>query len=167
MSLNLITDRTESDVNTMLSLISKYTSGGWDSLTTAQQTAWLAGLKGAYNYTDLNRVESAVATLAELLNSLGYSVSVDVKTDWALADIPTVDDLERYRSNIAKIRAALSVFSTTPAAPDSMNNLTYEQANDIEQILEDVETLIEHIQSNIDMAWAQGIAYTGLFFKGG
>ena len=153
MSLSLITDRTELDVNKSNRIKAKYSSSGWDSLSAAEQAAYLAGLKGSYNHTDLNRVESAVQTLANDLTAIGYPVSVAVKTDWTQADVQALstqsgmENIERYRMNVSTIRSALAVFSTTPEAPASMDKLTFTRANAIEQILLDVEKLITNMSA--------------------
>jgi len=86
--------------------------------------------KGAYNYSDLNRVERAVT---EISDRMGLNLAT--KTDWGMWDIPKASDMERYISNIAAIRSALSNTSGVPDAPTTMNNFTYEQANNIELIL--------------------------------
>lgn len=108
--------------------------------------------KGSYNNTDLNRVETAVGQLAELLNAAGWDLSLTTKTDWAAAseaapaqDIPTASDMARYLGNIAAIRHALAFYRTTPAVPDSMDFLTWQKANAIERILADAETLINNM----------------------
>ena len=85
--------------------------------------------KGAYNYSDLNRVERAVAEISDLAG-----LGLTTKTDWKMWDIPTASDMSRYLANIASIRA-LVTDDTVPIAPASMNNLTYSEANNIELIL--------------------------------
>ena len=131
--MNLITNRTQADVDRLTELASK----GFANMTATEKAEWLAGMKGAYNYTDLNRVETAVRYLAELLG-----VTVTVKTDWEVTDIPSQTDMARYLSNIRSLRKVNSALSTTPSVPDSMANLTYKTANDIEQILLDIEARI-------------------------
>lgn len=86
--------------------------------------------KGAYNYSDLNRVERAVAEIAE-----GMGLTLETKTNWSMWDIPNSSDMERYINNIEAIRSVLSNTSGVPNAPTTMNNFTYEQANNIELIL--------------------------------
>ena len=94
---------------------------------------------GAYGKTDLNRVASAMAYLSQRFASAGYSVPVSSPTDWANGDIPRKDDLDTYLDDLRRIRAALAVMDTTPAAPGSMDYLTWAKANDIEKILVDVD----------------------------
>jgi len=135
MSLPLITDRTQVDVNRANAIKGKYSTGGWSSLTAAEQTVFQAGLKGSYNYTDLNRVGNALTELQALLTSRGYEVSVDVRTDWTKGEWPTKEAMAPYVQSIQDIRAALTQLEATPTAPNSMENLTWQTANSIEQIL--------------------------------
>lgn len=87
-----------------------------------------AATKGAYNYSDLNRVERAVAEY-----SRKQGMSLTTKTDWTMWDVPQVADMARFLSNIKTIRDSIGNSITLP---DSMNGLTYTNANNIEKILE-------------------------------
>ena len=139
MTLSLITDRRKEDVEYLLSLIAK----GYGGMTGAEQTAWAnTSLKGAYNYTDLNRVESAVAYLLPIFASAGYNITTTTKTNWAVNNDMTVAEATRYLYNIAQIRQAFTYFTTTPPAPTTLVGLNYERANHIEKILLDAENLI-------------------------
>lgn len=86
-----------------------------------------ATTKGAYNYSDLNRVERAVAEISDLAG-----LGLVTKTDWQMWDIPIGSDMTRYLSNVKTIR---DYFSIDIPLPESMNNLTYAYANNIESIL--------------------------------
>ena len=111
-----------------------------------------------YNASDLNRVGAAVQYVAERFAAQGYAVTVSPKADWLASDIPTSSELETYRQNIATLRALLAVMPTTPETPDSMAGLTYTDANDIERILLDLDTLL----TNAALAWYQsGEIYAG------
>ena len=83
--------------------------------------------KGAYNYSDLNRVERAVAEISDRA-----SLGLVTKTDWGAWDIPRTADMSRYLGNIKTIKTRYNI---NIALPDSMNHLTYETANNIEKIL--------------------------------
>lgn len=74
---NLIFDRTELDVVQLQAVTARLVSG---TATAEDRAAWLAGMKGAYNYTDLNRVGAAVEYLTALLYSLGYNVGTAAVT---------------------------------------------------------------------------------------
>lgn len=86
--------------------------------------------KGAYNYSDLNRVERAVAEISDRA-----SLGLETKTNWAMWDIPTEAEMNRYLRNIEIVRQHLANSASVPEAPTTMNNFTYEQANNIELIL--------------------------------
>lgn len=89
--------------------------------------------KGSYNYSDLNRVERTVEEISEIL-----ILGLTTKTDWAMWDVPTQKDMNRFLGNIRKIRSVNVGKIGTPDAPESMAKLDYSKANDIEKILEDV-----------------------------
>ena len=118
--LSLITDRTRADV--------------------ANQTD-----KGFYNASDLNRVGAAVEYIAGRFAALGYACPVTVKKDWLTSDAPTASQLETYRQNIVTLRGRIAVMASTPEAPASMAGLNYVKANDIEQILLDLDALIDKL----------------------
>lgn len=118
--LSLITDRTRADV--------------------ANQTD-----KGFYNATDLNRVGAAVEYIAGRFAALGYACPVTVKKDWLTSDAPTQRQMETYRQNIVTLRGQIAVMQSTPEAPASMAGLNYVKANDIEQILLDLDALIDKL----------------------
>lgn len=86
-----------------------------------------ATTRGAYNFADLNRVERAVEEISDI-----EGLGLVVKTDWAMWDIPTKSDMARYLSNIKLIRDR---YDSDIVLPDTMDNLTYETANNIEKIL--------------------------------
>lgn len=114
--------------------------------------------KGYYNATDLNRVGEAVAHIAERLTGYGYAVEVSPKADWSESDTPTASQMETYRLNIARLRAVIAVMAATPETPERMRALDYVKANDIERILQDLDTLI----NNMEQAWFfSGDLYAG------
>lgn len=85
--------------------------------------------KGAYNYSDLNRVESAVREFNE-----ATALNLDIKTDrWQMWDVPTRTDMDRYINNIKKIRKAF--LSEDIPLPNGMDYLNFESANQIEEVL--------------------------------
>lgn len=61
---------------------------------------------------------------------------------WYEEDTPTLVQMNQYLANVAAIRNVLQVYATTPETPADINGLTYQEANDIEMILVDVEALI-------------------------
>lgn len=123
----LITDRMQYHVT----LLNRLRKKPWSSMTASERTAWNnEATKGAYNYTDLNRVETAVAELAPELG-----LSLITKTNWTLWDIPVQAEMERYLENVAAIRDACPGNVAFPDLPGSMNNLSIDGANSIEKVL--------------------------------
>ena len=138
MSLNLITDRTASDVTYAKSFQGKI----WSKLSTEQKAEYLIGLKGAYSYTDFNRVENAVKYISELLISHGYPNTVKVKTDWAAEDVQNFAEIQRYIDNIAELKN--KYYSNVEGElPTTSNWLTIKGANYIEKILLNIEELVD------------------------
>ena len=131
--LSLITDRTRADVENETD-------------------------KGFYNASDLNRVGAAVEYIAGRFTALGYACPVTVKKDWLTSDAPTASQLETYRQNIVTLRGQIAVMQSTPNAPAGMAGLNYVKANNIEQILLDLDALI----TNITKSWYfSGEVYAG------
>lgn len=152
--MSLITDRTQRDVDRVIHL----SSIPWNKMTVDEQAEWASGMKGAYNATDLNRVGAAVNYIVNRLNNLGYNFSITARIDWKIQDIPTQPDMDEYLANIKTLRNALTVLSSTPEVPTDMDKLTYIEANNIEQILLDLDLLI----TNISKAWC----YAGDLYSG-
>lgn len=120
VQLELITDRTRADVENETD-------------------------KGFYNASDLNRVGAAVEYVAGRFAALGYACPVTVKKDWLTSDAPTASQMAAYRQNIVTLRGQIAVMQSTPEAPASMTGLNYVKANNIEQILLDLDALIDKL----------------------
>lgn len=135
--IELITDRTEAHVLKLKELQAK----GWAKLTTEEQDMWYGyAAKGGYNYTDLNRVESAVAEMSEDLE-----LGLVTKTDWTLWDFPARADMARYLENVRKIRNAVWGGNGLPELPIRMDYLTYKEANTIETVLLETHKRVESV----------------------
>ncbi len=142
--LHLITDRTEQDVETVKQLAEAIKAG---TATEEQVQQYLnVHQKGAYTYEDLNRVEAAVAYIANRLREFGYRYELQTVATWSMADKPNTADFERYLGNVAQLRSAVKVWASTPKAPDSANGFTVDKANAIEQILQDIDQILNHIR---------------------
>ena len=141
--LHLVTDRTQFDVDRVHVLAKK----GWENMTSAERSEWENGLKGAYNCADLNRVQSAVRYLRDRLAGVGYPIELSEAKTWTADDVPTQTDLANYLADVRVIRGAFTLLKTTPPAPDTMVGLNYIKANNIEQILLDVDVLLSNMIS--------------------
>lgn len=141
----LITDRTAADTAELEALFAKAKAGS----LTEEERAVLAdpAHKGAYNYTDLNRVNTAMEYLVTRLRGYGYAVAGyhGDETLWTMEGDPKPAQMQQYLDNVAAIRAALATLPGTPgtpAAPGDMEDLTAQEANAIEKILTDCEIVI-------------------------
>ena len=125
--MELITDRTQAHVDRLNTLKKK----GWSNLSDSEKNEWYGeAAKGAYNYTDLNRVENAVAEIAKALG-----MELTTKTNWGLWDVPTQEDMNRYLSNIEAVRNGCPSKNHIPDVPIRMSGLTFAVANRLEEIL--------------------------------
>ena len=149
----LITDRTQADVDALKEILNKIKSGNF---TAADMEFFKTPQKGAYNFEDLNRVGEAVNTLAELFSAQGYEVAVSAKTNWQMADIPRTTDIAAYLAAVKKIRDVLKIDKALPKMP--LTILNFEQANQLEMILEKVDF---YLQSLIEEFRFCGTFYSG------
>lgn len=141
--LQLITDRTEEDVVRAQELIRE----GFSNWTEEEVTEFLNGLKGAYNASDLNRVESAVNYVKDRLAIIGYdALDFIIKNTWSKNEFLESEDAERYLGMVKKLREQFAMPPETPAVPENMENFTFEEANDIERILEIIDEYITKIE---------------------
>lgn len=160
---SLVTDRTQQHVSRILNLMQQITGG---TATQAEIDEFLANRgdgdadtwKGAYNYTDLNRVGAAVTRITERLASAGIYIATVGKSDWTEEDYNNAEALDYYLKDISLVRGAIAVTSDTPPVPDDLQGLYWWEANNIEKILEDVDYLI----TNMMQAWY----YSGDLYAG-
>ena len=155
MMTNLIYDRTPEDVAEVRRLLAKLDPETGDGLTAAEQAKWDAGLKGAYNFTDLNRVESAVKLLAAALTSAGYPVEItpvlkgskSEDREWQEGDIVRRAQWATYLDNVQRLRDAYYTLAETGALPKPEDKLGYVGANNIEKVLADIDLLLDGMKS--------------------
>ena len=161
----LITDRTQADEARAAELSAKGLAG----MSLAERTEYLSGMKGAYNATDLNRVTQAMEYIAERLRGYGYSAEISHAKTWSMADIPTPTEMAGYLADLSVLRGVLSVPPNTPNAPTDMENLTVQEANDIERILVDVDRALGLMAQSFLRCGAAGVVcgVRGLPTEGG
>lgn len=130
--IRLITDRTQDDVNHVNELTNKVIA---NTATDDERAEWFAGMKGAYNATDFNRVNAAMEYINGWITNAGYSSEyVNQGVTWKLDDIQTTDNMNTYLKNVASIGSVFSL-SEVPILPNSLAFLTYGGANAMEEIL--------------------------------
>lgn len=141
MNLSMITDRTGTDVTTAETLRAKIQSG--QSLTDSEKKAFE---RGTCTIVMLNRVENAQKSLADLLNKYKYTVNISNKTNWANGEKFDNANYARLLQNLRALRNAFYTYNTTPKTPTYIYG--YSEANDIEKILVDINSMIESMESN-------------------
>lgn len=102
--------------------------------------------KGFYNYTDLNRVESAAEYVAARLTGIGCCTTLYPKTLWDMEKKPTSEEMKRYLANIYICVRQLGIPSDVFNLPQTMNSLDYMGANNIEKCLEMIDLYISNMQ---------------------
>lgn len=132
MAIELITNRTQDDVTHWSDLRQAIIER---TATDEQWREWLREMRGRYDIFTLNRVGQALIEVAALVTELYMPVSVSPKTNWTVSDIPTPAQMQHYLDDIEAIRSIVSAWDFVPSTPSTMNNLTYQMANDIEEIL--------------------------------
>ena len=139
-----------------------------DTLVTARTQADVdaGNAKGTYKASDLNRVGAAMNYVAARLREQGYDQHISPKTDWKDGDWVTPAAQAVYLGDLAELRKQFTLYETTPEVPprilataiNSNDGLTYTWANNIEQILVDIDVLLTNI--------AAGWLYSGELYAG-
>ena len=81
--------------------------------------------KGLMNYTDLNRLEENIKTVADEV-AVGF-----VQKTWAVDDLPRVSDYARWKTAIDSIKSAYNVLVNSPNRPFN----TFTKWNELEYLL--------------------------------
>ena len=147
---DLITDRTQEDVDEVYSLKSKFKtvddSTGYILIkhlqekdlvfdgTQSELNKYMAGLKGALNYTDLNRIGNAIRYIRMIFDSLRISHQIVGKNDWQAGDYVSQTDVSTIISDLNQIKSATN---SQIVFPQSFNKLNFEGLNSIEALLKD------------------------------
>jgi len=100
-------------------------------------------LKGAYNCSDLNRVEAWCEYLQYVLSQYGFTEKLVIKKDWNFRDYPTRTEIDRIRSNIDTLKEFCYAINTEEIIYN--NTLNFEQANILEKVLYDIQ---QHVIDN-------------------
>ena len=73
---------------------------------------------------------------------------LNLKTDWTAADDNRTGALDYYLKTIRQLRSWFTTLPTTPDTPADLQNLTFEEANNIEKILMDLDFLITQMRKS-------------------
>ncbi len=108
-----------------------------------------ANTKGAYNYTDLNRIEVDCEYVANEYNKKYASfepLNLKIKTDWKVTDIPTITELNRIRNNIKTLMEAVN---DNLEQIEFTNTMDYKKANILEKNLSIIKYVIEFYKKEL------------------
>jgi len=142
MWIDPVYDRTIGDVSDAKEKINHILLNGWDNLTQQEKNDFLDGYKGCYNFTDMNRVGIDVNIIINELILLGYNLEEkNANENWGYTDIPPVEAMTPYLQNITYIPNNYLIIDELP---QTMTNLTYEGANQIEKFLFDTYNYIQN-----------------------
>ena len=96
----LVYDRTQNDIVELKNIRRKIATktNTYDDLS-----KWTAGMKGALNYKDLNRIGNCLAYMQTWLSSNGVSVTITARNDWTLGELVTSTDLDKIKNDILTI----------------------------------------------------------------
>ena len=122
--------------------------------------------KGTYTASDLNRVGEAMNYIADRLRAAGYDPHISPKTDWNDNDWVNPAAQSVYLGDLMELRKQITMLESTPQVPprilattiNSRDGLTYELANDIEQIILDLDDALNRLQLSF---WCCGEIYCG------
>lgn len=120
-------DRTQSDIDYAISQIQKGNTR--------------TELKGCFNVTDINRIENNVRYIADRLNVLKYTNTIETKS-WDMYGLPNVTEINRLINNVSKIITAYYKPADAPSLPTTL--LTFEQVNALEKNLYMIKHLIDN-----------------------
>ncbi len=134
--MEFIYDRKQEDVDRVIELNKKYVDG---SITEDEKAEWASNMKGAFNLSDLTRIEGNIKALADFFK---VSIGVDPYPEKTTRFIPRNRDYKRILDDLKLLRDAWFALSDTPAIPDQPLN-TYQKWNDIEKNLHDLNYTYE------------------------
>lgn len=128
----LIRDRTTDDVQALVNLLQippdEWTEETLERFKQAQH-------KGAYNYTDWNRVNRTISDLIQLFADAGYIlICYPEASDRDHTNTPTLEESQLFIRNVVAVHEVLGL-SHDPQLPNTLEHMTYATANNIEQIL--------------------------------
>lgn len=155
----MITDRTLEDVEAAKKIIREKIQPVFPSSPDLTSEDKRLLKRGVCSADMLNRIENKQKEIADMLNLYAYLISIQNKTDWkdenfyiahpeatCQGEIFDYNAHTRLLANLDKLKQAFFVYPTTPQTPDYLYN--YVNANAVEKILVDIESLIKNMQKS-------------------
>ena len=138
--IECILDRTQEDVDAVKELTEAMLSG---ELSEENYEAFLKEMKGALNYSDLDRIEFNLNILKDLFAPYVPINYYSMDRDY----IPRRPYFVNLLKNVQIVRDTMYILSTTPQVP-SLPLSWYYNWNDIEQIIYDVYWMYRRFERN-------------------
>lgn len=118
--------------------VRQYELRGYDDLIPSEKAEWSAGLKGALNASDVNRIENNLKFLAESLQISGLTF----KTNWTYSDILVRSHQRRILNNFEAIKSKY-IFEHDPGRISPPLN-GYQKVNTLEKAILDMYDAYNH-----------------------
>ena len=128
--IECILDRTQEDVDAVKALTAKLLSGDY---TSEEYAEFKKSMKGALNYSDLERIEYNLNLLKEMFAPYVTINYYSMDRDY----IPRTTYFTNLLKNVKILRDTMYILATTPQVPALPVN-KFKDWNDIEQIIYDV-----------------------------
>lgn len=106
------------------------------------------GPGASYGWRDMNRVGEAMEYIAARLRECGFHIPGEARTDFSRTDFPTPTVFDEYLGRLQMLHEAIALFVTSPPVPEvgsAKDYMTYDEANDIERILLDIERMLRNM----------------------
>lgn len=138
----MVFDRTEQDVLSAINIRTNEIQQGF--ALSDEQIAIME--RGMLTVNVLNRIENKQKELYEDFIEMGYYCNPIVNKTWEIGGHFTDVEFQRLLDNLAVLRDAFFVYSTTPSNPTAVYH--YEQINALERILHDLDSEVDVVVDN-------------------
>lgn len=142
MSVEMIFNRSQEDVSKAQALIMEKVQ----KFIPLTDNEILTLEKGTLTINTLNRIETKQQELKNLLNEIGYWDTDVVNKEWNSTEIFNIAEFQRILENENILRKAFFVYKHTPDTPEAL--YYFQNINDIEQILNDIDVMINNVKSH-------------------
>ena len=105
-------------------------------------------LKGCYDYIDRNRVGNAVNQIAAWMNDNGYRTSAQGVVNWTKRCLATRARSFKMLQAVDVLRRDFVTFCSSPSLPLTLDRMDFNDANDIERLLFDLQIMISWVEKN-------------------
>lgn len=144
-----IIDRTNQDVESLKQLMSYILQFGWETVDQDTRVTWLGQHKGAFNVSDINRIQSNILYVRDMLLEVGIIVHIDESNPtWNVGDYISLSNINILRNNVIMLSDAWHTYNFSPTIDYSII-FDYDDANDIELNLLHMKLILDLWAINI------------------